>query len=336
MLTKAAVLLKKNKIRIKKIILPSLKKGQVLVKIKFSSICHTQVQEIAGQRGKDNFLPHCLGHEATGKVIQTHKSVRKVKKNDYVCLTWVFSKGINAGGAKYKDIKNKTVNAGPVNTFSNYSVVSENKIQKISKNNDLKKSVLLGCAAPTAFNSVLLNTKNQKKKNILILGAGGVGLLAVFASKLVKFSSITVVDKNLEKQKISKQLGASKTLSNLHDVSLLKDSFDYVLECSGSKYLLEKSIYFAKKFGGKVLVVGNYKHDSKLKIDPWQLLYGKKISGSWNKKFDYDNYFDIFSKYLKKFKINKYFGKKIYKLNQLNLALKHLKNGKVIRPLIKM
>ena len=166
MFTKAAVLLKKKKISIKELSLPSLKKGQVLVKIEYSSICHTQVQEIEGQRGKDNFLPHCLGHEATGKVIKVHKSVKKVKQNDYVCLTWVFSKGINAGGSVYKDKQNKTINAGPVSTFLNYSIISENKLHKLSNKKDLKRSVLLGCAAPTAFNCIFLNTNNQKKKKI--------------------------------------------------------------------------------------------------------------------------------------------------------------------------
>ena len=69
----AAVLLKKNKIEILKLDLPVLKNGQSLIKILYSSICHTQVQEIDGLRGKDFFLPHCLGHEAVGIVVDKHK-----------------------------------------------------------------------------------------------------------------------------------------------------------------------------------------------------------------------------------------------------------------------
>ena len=106
MITNAAVLVQKNKIKIKKLILPDLKKGQVLIKIKYSSICHTQIQEISGLRGKDRYLPHCLGHEASGIVINKHQSVKKVNKKDFVCLTWVFSKGISAGGSIYYDKKN--------------------------------------------------------------------------------------------------------------------------------------------------------------------------------------------------------------------------------------
>ena len=44
---------------------------------KYSSICHTQLQEILGLRGKDKFLPHCLGHEATGVVVNIGKGVKK-------------------------------------------------------------------------------------------------------------------------------------------------------------------------------------------------------------------------------------------------------------------
>ena len=115
MKTLAAVLVKKKKIKILNLNLPE-KKGQILVKMKFSSICHTQIQEIDGSRGKDKFLPHCLGHEATGLVIKIGKGVKKVKPSDKVCLSWVPSTGINAGGTTYS--YNKKVNKGPVNTFS--------------------------------------------------------------------------------------------------------------------------------------------------------------------------------------------------------------------------
>ena len=62
----------------------------------------------------------------------------------------------------------------------------------------------------------------------------------------------------------------------------------------------------------------------------------KKISGSWDKKFDYDINFPKFNNYLKKFNIDKYFGNKVYKLDELTTAIKDLKKGKIIRPLIKM
>ena len=38
--------------------IPSLKEGQVLVKLSFSGVCHSQLMEVRGKRGKDNYLPH--------------------------------------------------------------------------------------------------------------------------------------------------------------------------------------------------------------------------------------------------------------------------------------
>ena len=81
MSVKAAVLLKRNKVKILNLKKPDLKPYQVYVKIIYSSICHTQLQAIKGMRGVDKFLPHGLGHEGVGIVVDKHRSVKKFKKN---------------------------------------------------------------------------------------------------------------------------------------------------------------------------------------------------------------------------------------------------------------
>ena len=57
-------------------------KGQVLVRIKLAGICGSQIGEIKGVKGKDPYLPHLLGHEGVGFVIDKHQSVKKCKKGD--------------------------------------------------------------------------------------------------------------------------------------------------------------------------------------------------------------------------------------------------------------
>ena len=97
---KAAVLWKigkKLKI-VNKIKIPELTSGQVLVKIAYSGVCHSQLMEIKGLRGKDKFVPHLLGHEGCGKVIRIGKNVKKIKKNDWVILGWIKGKGHNVNG----------------------------------------------------------------------------------------------------------------------------------------------------------------------------------------------------------------------------------------------
>ena len=63
---------------------------------------------------------------------------------------------------------------------------------------------------------------------------------------------------------------------------------------------------------------------------------GKVVSGAWVDEFNYDDKFSNFYNKFSQFSWKKYFGKKIYNLDNINLAIKDFKNGKVIRPLIKM
>ena len=62
--------------------------GQVLVKVLTSGICGSQLGEIDGVKGPDRFLPHLLGHEGTGIVLEVGEGVRTVKPDDKVVLHW--------------------------------------------------------------------------------------------------------------------------------------------------------------------------------------------------------------------------------------------------------
>ena len=332
---KAAVLLKKKKIDIMKLYLPKLRNGQTLVKILYSSICHTQIQEIDGLRGRDHFLPHCLGHEGVGIVVDKHPSVKKVKNSDYVCLSWINSKGINAGGVQYTTNTGKKVNAGPVHTFCEYAIISENKIYKIQNTKNIKQKVLFGCALPTAFN-VINDLSLKKTKSICITGCGGLGISSIIASKIHNIKDISTVDFNLNKLKIAKKCGANSIYNNLSKITLLKKRFDAIIECTGNIGILHQCLELTKKFGGKIIVIGNYPKGKILKINPWHIIQGKTLSGAWNNQSKFDDKFKKFENKLKNKNLNFYFGKKTYKLDEINFAIKDFKSGKMIRPLIKL
>ena len=85
--------------------------------------------EVSGLRGDDRWLPHLLGHEGSGVVEDVGPDVKKFKKGDEVILSWIKGNGIEAQGAIY-DSDDAVINSGKVTTFSNYSVVSENRLTK--------------------------------------------------------------------------------------------------------------------------------------------------------------------------------------------------------------
>ena len=109
---------------------PDLKFGQVLVKINYSGVCRSQLMEIDGNRGEDKWLPHMLGHEGSGEIIAVGDGVKKVKIGEEVILTWIKGEGVEADRPQSYSSNGIKINAGHVTTFSNYSVVSENRVAK--------------------------------------------------------------------------------------------------------------------------------------------------------------------------------------------------------------
>ena len=120
----AAVLVETGKpLVIAELEVPPLKSGQCLVEISYSGACHTQLLEARGRRGEDPWLPHCLGHEASGVVLEVGADVSRVDVGDRVALSWIKASGIEAGGTSY-GWNGRTVNAGAVTSFQRHSVVS--------------------------------------------------------------------------------------------------------------------------------------------------------------------------------------------------------------------
>ena len=102
----------------------SLSFGQVLVKVHYSGICGAQINEIEGAKGPDKFLPHLLGHEGAGTVLDIGPGVRSVKKGDRVVMHWWLSAGLQAETPTYR-WNGVRVNAGWVTTFNDCAIVSE-------------------------------------------------------------------------------------------------------------------------------------------------------------------------------------------------------------------
>ena len=82
---KAAVLEKFNKkLNIVELATRYPAKDQILVKLKYSGICKSQIMEIDGKRNNKKWLPHMLGHEGSGVIIQIGKNINDFKIGDKV------------------------------------------------------------------------------------------------------------------------------------------------------------------------------------------------------------------------------------------------------------
>ena len=338
-LINAFVLTEKNKpLQFFKLKTPELKFGQVLVKIEYCGVCRSQLMDKKGLRGKDKWLPHLLGHEGSGVIIKIGKGVKKVKIGDKVILTWIESNGTNSKNPKYLTDKNIQINSGKVTTFSNYSVVSENRVIKKPNLLKMKHAPLFGCAIPTGAGIVLNQMKPKKNERVAVLGLGGIGLSSIMALKALKIKEIIAIDKNKNKLKLAKKLGATKIIFLQKGSKKFIENIDsdYCIESAGFASTIELGFSFIKK-NGKLIFASHPDSSDYIKIKPQELISGKQIEGSWGgfTKPDKDvpKMLRIFHRNRIKYHL---IGQKIYRLDEINEALKDLELGKVFRPIIKM
>jgi S-(hydroxymethyl)glutathione dehydrogenase/alcohol dehydrogenase len=149
---KAAILVElKKPLVIEEIETQPLRFGQVLVKILCSGICGAQINEIEGAKGPDKFLPHLLGHEATAVVMEIGEGVSSVKPGERVVCHWRKGAGLQAPPAVYSSKTFPKINSGWVTTFSEYSIVSENRVTRVPGDFDPEAGALFGCAVTTAM-----------------------------------------------------------------------------------------------------------------------------------------------------------------------------------------
>src|SRR6201981_4107480 len=212
MKTEAAILVQTGShLVMAEIEIPALKPGQALVEIAFSGACGTQVMEWRGDKGEDKWVPHCLGHEGTGTVLETGSAVTKVKAGDKVVLSWIKGTGIEAGGAVY-EWDGRKVNAGGVTTFQRHAVLSENRLTLLPAGLPLDVAVLLGCAAPTGMGAVFNVLKAQPGDAVAVFGHGGVGLHGIMAYALVGAMPAIAADPNPPRRALAPLYGASHVI----------------------------------------------------------------------------------------------------------------------------
>jgi len=322
--------------------IPALKPGQVLVEITYSGVCGTQVMEWRGDKGEDKWVPHCLGHEGTGVVLETGSAVTKVKADDKVVLSWIKGTGIEAGGAVYA-WDGRKVNAGAVTTFQRHAVVSENRLTVLPGNLPMDVAVLLGCAAPTGMGAIYNVLKAQPGDAVAVFGTGGIGLNALMAAVLVGAMPVIGIDPNPTRRALAKIYGATHVIdpSEIDVIGEIKkivpQGVDLAVESSGVAAVMEQAINATRQQGGRAVVIGNVKHGDILSLNPSVFNQGKSLLGTWGGDSIPDRDYGRFARLLSsgRFPVRDLLSKP-YSLEEADQALQDLASGNIGRPLIEM
>lgn len=257
------------------------KAGQVLVKMITSGLCGAQINEIDAVKGTDKYMPHLMGHEGYGQVLSIGEGVTKVKPSDYVILHWRKGNGCDCFGGTYSSKIGK-VGSGPVTTFAQQTIVSENRITPISKNDDLKNLYpLIGCAISTGYGVVKYDLNLNENTPILITGAGGLGLTIAFWCKVLYNNEVILIDKFEDKRKFAEKYSNKfYSIDTNQDVFNQIGKFKYIVDTTGSCEIISKNFNSLAK-QGKLLLVGQPRVGTSLVIDnALDFFDGKTISSS--------------------------------------------------------
>lgn len=323
--------------------IPELRPEQVLVRLAYSGVCHSQLMEARGRRGEDRWLPHLLGHEGSGKVVAVGDGVTKVAPGDYVILGWIKGDGQDCGGAQYRH-DGATINAGGVTTFNEEAVVSENRLTPLPDGLPLDIAVLFGCAVPTGAGILTNEIQPAPGSTIAFFGLGGIGMSALMAAALFDCKTVIAVDISEEKLALARSFGADVTINSAERDPVAEigritggRGVDYAVEASGVCAVIETAFEVIRSGGGLCVFASHPGYGEKISLDPHALISGKQIRGSWggasNPDTDIPRFAELYRKGL--LPLEKLISRR-YKLEEINEALADLESGSVGRPIIEI
>ena len=312
MKTRAAIAWEAGKpLEIETIDLDGPKAGEVLVRNVASGVCHTDAFTLSGE-DPEGIFPAVLGHEGGAIVEEIGADVTSVKVGDHViplytpeCGVCNFctsgktnlcqairatqGKGLMPDGTSRFSMNGKTIfHYMGTSTFSEYTVLPEIALAKISHEAPLEKVCLLGCGITTGIGAVLNTANVQPGDTVAVFGLGGVGLSAIQGAQMAKAGRIIAIDINADKFELAKQFGATDTINpNDHSdpiqdviVDLTNGGVDYSFECIGNVNLMRAALECAHKGWGESIIVGVAGAGQEISTRPFQLVTGRVWRGT--------------------------------------------------------
>ena len=287
------------------------RKGEVLVKVIASGVCHTDAFTLSGE-DPEGLFPVILGHEGGGIVEQIGEGVTSVSVGDHVIPLYTAECGVckfcTSGKTNLCSAVRETQGRGvmpdgtsrfykdgqPIfhymgcSTFSEYTVLPEISLAKVNKEAPLEEVCLLGCGVTTGMGAVLNTAKVEKGDNVAIFGLGGIGLSAIIGAKMAGANKIIGIDINESKFELAKQLGATDCINPKdHDkpiqdviVEMTDGGVEYSFECIGNVDVMRSALECCHKGWGESVIVGVAGAGKEISTRPFQLVTGRVWRGT--------------------------------------------------------
>ncbi len=341
MKTKAAILVEQKKdLIIDEIEIPTVEYGKVLVEIKSTRICGSQLGEIDGVKGEDKYLPHLLGHEAGGIVREVGKGVTRVKEGDHVVCHWRPAPGQSTQCPVYK-WGNMSVNAGHITTFCEYSIISESRLTPISKHTSFETAALLADTITTGFGVITNDSAVKIGQSVAVIGIGGIGLGVILGAKIAGANPIIAIDLFDHKLNIAKECGATHTInaSNSDMDATIKSivgncGVDVMIDGTGNPAIIQQAYNLTKR-NGRCVLFGVIPHDKTVELNTLPLHFGRTLTGSEGgasqPEIDIPRYIEMMKNDL--FHLKNFVSHRV-SLENINEGILRMRNGESIHTMV--
>ncbi|WP_079778861.1 S-(hydroxymethyl)glutathione dehydrogenase/class III alcohol dehydrogenase [Salmonella enterica] len=287
------------------------KKGEVLVKITHTGVCHTDAFTLSGD-DPEGVFPAVLGHEGGGVVVEVGEGVTSLKPGDHVIPLYTAECGecklcksgktnlcqavraTQGKGLMPDGTTRFSYNGEPVyhymgtSTFSEYTVCAEISLAKVNPQAPLDKVCLLGCGVTTGIGAVHNTAKVKAGDTVAVFGLGGIGLAVIQGAVQAKAGRILAVDTNPEKFTLAGEMGATDFINpNDYDkpiqdviVELTDGGVDFSFECIGNVNVMRAALECCHKGWGESIIIGVAGAGQEIKTRPFQLVTGRVWRGS--------------------------------------------------------
>ncbi len=286
------------------------KRGEVLVEIMATGICHTDAYTLDGL-DSEGIFPSILGHEGCGVVREMGPGVTSVEEGDHViplytpecrqckmCLSGKTNlcsairetqgKGVMPDGTSRFSYKGETIHHYMgCSTFSNFTVLPEIALAKIRTDAPFDTSCYIGCGVTTGVGAVVNTAQVKPGDNIVVFGLGGIGLNVIQGAKMAGADRIVGVDVNPAKEEWGRRFGMTdfvnpkKTADVVaHLVELLDGGADYSFDCTGNTEAMRQALECCHKGWGTSIIIGVAEAGREIATRPFQLVTGRNWRGT--------------------------------------------------------
>ncbi len=287
------------------------RKGEVLVRISHTGVCHTDAFTLSGD-DPEGVFPAVLGHEGAGVVVEVGEGVTTLKPGDHViplytaeCRECAFcrsgktnlcqavratqGRGLMPDGTSRFSYEGRPIfHYMGTSTFSEYTVVPEISLAHIDDAAPHEKVCLLGCGVTTGIGAVHNTAKVEEGASVAVFGLGGIGLAVIVGAVQAKAGRIIGIDINPSKFELAKELGATDVVNPKdHDrpiqeviVELTGGGVDYSFECIGNVDVMRSALECCHKGWGESVIIGVAGAGQEISTRPFQLVTGRVWRGS--------------------------------------------------------